>query len=97
MLAPIGTLQRTLLETFLNTGQRGTNIAPMIRRQYYQGEISVVQSKTGERIWIPASRELRGALDPWLTNHTHVVLFRTRTGRSLNVANMRELMRRAIR
>ena len=52
----IGTLERTLFEMFLNTGQRGGDIVPMIRRQYDRGEISITQHKTKERIWIPASR-----------------------------------------
>jgi len=93
---PSGTLERALFETFLNTGQRGGDIAPMIRQQYFQGEIAVVQEKTGERVWIPASRDLRQALDPWL-EHEHVVLFPTPTGRPLQANHMRHLMRAAIR
>jgi hypothetical protein len=60
------TLERVLIETFLNTGQRGGDIAPMIRQQYHRGEIAVAQEKTKERVWIPASDELRAVLDPWL-------------------------------
>ena len=93
----IGTLARVLFEAFLNTGQRGGDIAPMIRQQYFQGEIAVAQEKTKERVWIPASRDLREALDPWLKEHEHVVLFPTPTGRPLKVDHMRHLMRDAIR
>jgi integrase len=93
----IGTLERVLFEAFLNTGQRGGDIAPMIRRQYFQGEVSVAQEKTRERVWIPASRDLRAALDPWLKGHEHLVLFPTPTGRPLKIDHMRHLMRDAIR
>jgi integrase len=93
---PIGKLERVLFETFLNTGQRGEDIAPMIRRQYHHGEIAVLQQKTRERVWIPASQDLRDALDPWLA-HDHVVLFPTATGRQLQPNHMRHLMRAAIR
>jgi integrase len=93
----IGTLQCVLFEAFLNTGQRGGDIAPMIRQQYFQGEIAVAQEKTRERVWIPAARDLRDALDPWLKEHEHVVLFPTPTGRPLKVDHMRHLMRDAIR
>src|SRR5262249_25244456 len=75
----------------------GGDIAPMVRPQYYQGEIAVAQEKTGERVWIPASHNLRAALDPWLKGHKHVVLFPTPKGRPLKVDHMRHLMRDAIR
>ena len=91
------TLERVLFEAFLNTGQRGGDIAPMIRQQYFQGEIAVAQEKTKERVWIPASRDLRAVLDPWLGQHEHVVLFPTPTGRALKVDHMRHLMRDAMR
>jgi integrase len=94
---PIGTLERVLFEVFDSTGQRGGDVAPMVRQQYYRGEIAVAQEKTGERVWIPASRDLRAVLDPWLAEHKHVVLFPTPTGRPLKVDYMRHVMRAAIR
>jgi integrase len=93
---PIGTLERVLFEVFDSTGQRGSDVAPMVRQQYFRGEIAVAQ-KTGERVWIPASRDLRAALDPWLAAHRQVVLFPTPTGRPLKVDHMRHVMRTAIR
>jgi integrase len=94
---PVGTFERVLFEAFINSGQRGGDVAPMIRPQYIKGENAVVQEKTGERVWIPASRDLRDALDPWLKGHTHVVLFPTPSGRPLKVDHMRHAMRDAIR
>jgi integrase len=93
----VSTLERSLFETFLNTGQRGGDVAPMIRQQYFQGHIAVVQEKTGERVRIPTTRDLRETLDPWLAGHSHVVMFPTPTGRPLKVDHMRHLMREAIR
>jgi integrase len=93
----IGSLERVVFEAFLNTGQRGGDIVPMIRRQYHQGEIAVAQEKTKERVWVPASRDLREVLDPWLASHDQLVLFPTETGRPLQVDHMRHLMRDAIR
>jgi integrase len=93
----VDTLQRVLFEAFLNSGQRGGDVAPMIRQQYFKGEIAVAQEKTNERVWIPASRDLRTVLDPWLKRHEHVVLFPIPTGRPLKVDHMRHLMRDAIR
>jgi hypothetical protein len=46
----IGTLERMLFETFDSTGQRGGDVAAMIRQQYFRGEIAVAQEKTGERV-----------------------------------------------
>jgi integrase len=94
---PIGTLERALFETFDSTGQRGGDVAPMIRQQYFRGDIAVAQKKTGERVWIPACRDLRDALDPWLAGHEHLVMFPTPAGRSLKVDHMRHVMRAAIR
>jgi hypothetical protein len=62
----VGTLERVLFATFLNTGQRGGDIAPMTRRQYFRGEIAVAQEKTRTRVWIPAALDLRDVLDPWV-------------------------------
>jgi integrase len=94
---PAVTLERVLFETFLNTGQRGGDVAPMIRQQYFKGEIAVAQEKTGKRVWIPLSRDLHDVIDPWLGGHEHVVLFPSPTGRPLKVDHMRHLMRDAIR
>jgi len=94
-------LERFVFEMFLNTGQRGEDIAPMTRRQYFRGEIAVAQEKTKRRVWIPASHDLREVLDPWLERHALLPtapLFRTEDrGRPLLVDNMRHLMRDAMR
>ena len=58
---------------------------------------AVAQQKTQKQVWIPASRDLHDALDPWLEQHEHVVLFPTPSGRPLKEDHMRHLMRDAMR
>jgi enterobacteria phage integrase len=93
---PIGTLERTIFEAFLNTGQRGIDVASMKRRHYYNGELSVYQIKTGKRVWIPAIADFKAAIDPWLRSHNYPEIFRTPSGRKpLTDAYMRAIMRAA--
>jgi integrase len=93
----IGTLERIIFELFLNTGQRGEDIAIMTRSRYFEGEISVRQEKTGKWVWIPASRELRDALDPWLESHEKKTILTTPTGLPyLSPGYMRIIMRDAM-
>ena len=47
----------------VNTGQRLGDVLAMSWADYDGSAIRVVQSKTGERLWIPAAKELRVALD----------------------------------
>jgi integrase len=61
----LGTVERTAFELALNTGQRGGDCATMQRSHIKDGVISVVQLKTGNRVWIPISNDLRVALDAW--------------------------------
>jgi integrase len=94
------TLERVVFEAFLNTGQRGEDVAPMTRQQYFQGEIAVAQEKTRKRVWIPASDDLRAVLDPWLKSKALLPtapVFRTEKGHRLLVDHMRHLMRDAMR
>ena len=94
------TLERVVFETFLNTGQRGEDVAPMTRQQYFRGEIAVAQEKTKKRVRIPASDDLRQVLDPWLKSKAllpSAPIFRTEKGHPLLVDHMRHLMREAMR
>ena len=85
-------LQRVAFELLLNTGQRGQDLPPMTRNHYRRGVISVVQRKTGERVEIPASDDLKAVLGPWLESHDHFMLLTTPTGRPLKVDYLRHLM-----
>ena len=94
----IGTRNRTAFELFLNTGQRGSDVAPMSRPHYQDGAISVAkQEKTGERVWIPASKDLKDALDPWLKQNKHMVFLTGDKGGAMTIDYLRHEMRDAIR
>lgn len=71
---PLGTRERVAFELALNTGQRGRDLAAMVRQQYRDGVIHVRQEKTDARVWIPVSRDLREALEPWLAGHDHMAV-----------------------
>jgi integrase len=90
------TIERVIFEIYLNTGQRGSDIAPMHRSQYRGGLFYVVQTKTDERVWIPTADDLQPVLDPWLASHDDKVFFPTAPGRSINPTHMRKVMRAAI-
>ncbi len=47
------TRERVAFELLLNTAQRASDVAAMMRQHYKAGTISVKQSKTGERLWRP--------------------------------------------
>jgi integrase len=53
------------LKLGLYTGQRLGDVLKMTWADYDGTAMRVVQSKTGERLWIPAARELRAALGAW--------------------------------
>ncbi|KKK96636.1 hypothetical protein LCGC14_2660790, partial [marine sediment metagenome] len=53
------------LKLGLYTGQRLGDVLAMSWADYDGSAIRVVQSKTGERLWIPAAKELRRSLDAW--------------------------------
>jgi integrase len=94
---PKDTFERVLFEAFLWTGQRGEDIAAMTRHHLHGDMIHVKQMKTGERVPIPLSNDLREVLLPWLKGHDHFVLFPTERGHDLKPDHMRHIMRAACR
>lgn len=93
---PIGTCERTAFETYLGTGQRGGDIAPMSRVHRHNGEIHVAQEKTNERVWIPEMRDVRVALEPWLASHDKLAFFPSRQGGgSISKSRLRDMLRDA--
>ncbi len=63
---PLGTLERTLFELGMATGQRGEDVVAMKRSHIGpDGMISVKQEKTNARVWIPQSEDLKEALARW--------------------------------
>lgn len=71
---PADTWERVAFELLLNTGQRRGDVAAMMRQHYQAGEIRVKQSKTGQALTVPASRDLAAVLEPWLAGHNHMAM-----------------------
>jgi integrase len=59
----IGTRARLHFALALYTGQRSSDLIKMGRQHMRDGTISVVQQKTGTRLWIPIHPELRRIID----------------------------------
>lgn len=89
------TVERVAFEILLSTGQRGEDVAPMLRQHYHQGTFSVCQLKTGTRVWVPASDECRAVLEPWIASQNAMVILTTRTGRPFRIDHFRHVMARA--
>ncbi len=79
--------------SFLNTGQRGGDTAGMQRQHRFHGSISVAQDKTGERLTIPESQDLREVLSPYVAGHDGMMLLVTAaTGKAVKVAYLQHKM-----
>ena len=70
-----------IFELLLNTGQRSQDLSPMTRNRYRVGVISVLQQKTGARLEVPVSDDLKAILGPWLRRNKQLTLLTTRTGK----------------
>lgn len=89
--------ERVVFETYLNTGQRTSDVRKMMRSHYHKGEISVAQEKTDERVWIPVLDDLKEILDPWLDSSTHQPFFPIRNGKdAMGKVQLSALMREAM-
>lgn len=108
----VGTIQRAIRDTFLDTGQRGVDVWRMEREHFRpvrrrrddligllvsDREISVVQQKTRARIWVPASNELIPSVDWLLDSHGGEWFFMTETGERMSQAQMTKILTDAIR
>ena len=60
---PIGTKQRLAFDLLLYTGQRRSDIVTMTPSNVKDGEIRVVQQKTGTALWIPLHPALLRSID----------------------------------
>src|SRR5262249_3740305 len=59
---PQGSMQRRAYSLAVYTGQRLTDLVAMTRADRKDGFIRVIQSKTGEELWIAEHRELAAEL-----------------------------------
>jgi hypothetical protein len=98
---PIGTIERTLFEMYLNSGQRGCDVATRHREHIHGGIMAVVQQKTHVPVWIPVLDDLHVALEVWLGSHDSEAIFPAtygkNKGKAMIPATVQAIMRRAIR
>lgn len=79
----------------LCTGQRQGDVLRMLWSQYDGEAIEVTQGKTGERLWIPAHRDLKTMLDGM--EKTAAVILTTTTGLAWNAGHFKKEFRLAVR
>lgn len=91
---PIGTLKRMGFELALNTGQRGGDCIAMGRQHIRGDEIHVMQEKTGERVWLPMTADLKAVLLPWMKDRVGPILVNP-SGDPLSEDYWRKMMREA--
>jgi integrase len=71
---PIGSQARVALALALYTGQRASDLVVMGKQHVRDGKISVVQQKTGTRLWVPIHPELKAILDATPSPHLTYLL-----------------------
>ncbi len=95
---PLGTWERTAFELLLNTGQRGQDVREMTRNHITSyGTIRVKQQKTGDRVEVPISNDLRAALDAWLPEIKALALLPNRDGAPYRASPFSARVREAFR
>ena len=65
----VGSQARLALALALYTGQRSADLIKMGRQHVRDGKISVVQQKTGARLWIPLHTDLKAIIDATPTDN----------------------------
>lgn len=88
------TVKRVAFELALNTGQRGQDVVAMSRNDIRDNEIRVVQEKTGERVWIPMTADLKVVIIPWMKDRVGPLLT-TPSGGAMKIDYFRHMMREA--
>jgi integrase len=91
---PVGTLKRMAFELALNTGQRGQDVVTVKKDDMRDNEIRLVQEKTGARVWLPMSDDLKSVLAAWIKGRIGPVLT-TPTGTPMKEDYFRKMMREA--
>ena len=91
----LGTRQRLAYALLLYTGQRVGDVAKMNRADVVDGQIHVVQQKTGSEVWIPIHEELQRAMKAY--HAKGLTLVGDANGRPIKRAALSALMRSAIK
>lgn len=77
---PEPTKERMAFELLLNLGQRRGDTAKMTSRDWDGDFVSVIQEKTGTRVYVKASNDLLEIAKPYLEQHDHIALLTTTVG-----------------
>jgi len=92
---PLGTRQRLAYTLLLYTGQRVGDVAKMNRADIVDGELHVIQQKTGAELYLPVVPELERALKAYPAKG--LTLIGNESGKPLSRAALSHLMRAAIK
>jgi integrase len=92
---PLGTRQRLAYAMLLYTGQRVGDVAKMNRADIVDGELHVIQQKTGAELYLPIVLELEHAMKAYSAKG--LSLIGNENGKPLSRAALSHLMRAAIK
>ena len=92
---PLGTRQRLAYALLLYTGQRIGDVARMVRADIVDGELHVIQEKTGAELHLPIVPELELAMKAYPANG--LALIGAPNGRPMTRAGLSAMMREAIK
>jgi integrase len=92
---PLGTRQRLAYALLLCTGQRVGDVAKMVRADIVDGELHVIQQKTGAELYLPIMSELERAMRAYPTNG--LSLIGSPNGQPMTRAGLSQMMREAIK
>jgi integrase len=91
---PLGTRERLAYELLLRTGQRVGDIAKARRSDIENGELHIIQQKTGQELYLPIVPELERAMKAYPAKG--LSLIGTDTGKPVSSAGLSQFMRTAI-
>src|SRR6516165_1374471 len=92
---PVGTRQRLAYALLLHTSQRVGDVAKMRRQDIVDGELHVIQEKTGVELYLPIVPELDQAMRAYPARG--MTLIGSETGAPLSPAGLSTFMRKAIK
>jgi integrase len=92
---PLGTRQRLAYALLLYTGQRVGDVAKMVRADIVDGELHVIQDKTGAELHLPIVPDLDRAMKAYPANG--LALIGAPNGRPMTRPGLSAMMRNAIK
>jgi integrase len=91
----LGTRQRLAYALLLYTGQRGGDVVKMTRADIVDGELHVIQQKTGAELYLPIRPELTRAMQAYPAKG--LTLIGDENGKPISRAALTHMMREAIK